>query len=178
MKHLKLFEDHSDKTNVTLKELLLHLQDALDGWFVITIGGGEMDNYKFIPVRKVSDFNKYYLDPDDTYIEINSDDGTYMDFFFSRFSIKELKKECNEILDRKEWDSAVSQSTIDNYELLAQTILVELDKFGDSVKSTDDEFVKVASDWSYVCDTLGVNMSDDTANRVRRLMDRYQLIRK
>ena len=178
MKHLKLFEDHSDKPKLTLQELLLHLQDVLDSMFVINIGGGDMDNYQFIPVKKVSDFNRYYLDPDETYIEINADDGTYLDFYLNNFSISKLREECNDILDRKEWDSAVSQSTIDKYEFLAQTILVELDKFDDSTKLPDDEFVNVASDWSYVCDTLGVKMSETTANRVRRLMDRYKLVRK
>lgn len=177
MKHIKLFEDHSDKPKLTLQELLLHLQDALEGMFVITIGGGKMDDYRSIPVKKVSDFNRYYLDPDDTCIEINADDGTYLDFYLNRFSIKELKDKCNNILDKEKWD-IVDQSTIDKYEFLAQTILVELDKFGDSTKLPDDEFVKVASDWSYVCDTLGVNMSEETANRVRRLMDRYKLVRK
>jgi hypothetical protein len=177
MKHIKLFEDHSDKPKLTLQELLLHLQDALDSMFVINIGGGDMDNYQFIPVKKVSDFNRYYLDPDDTYIEINGDDGTYLDFYLNNFSISKLREECNDILDKGEGISD-DQSTIDKYEFLAQTILVELDKFDDSTKLPDDEFVNVASDWSYVCDTLGVKMSEETANRVRRLMDRYKLVKK
>ena len=178
MKHLKPFNEDT-KHNPTIKELLLHLQDSLEGMFVINIGGGEMDRYQFNKVTQVpvSDFNKYYLDPDDTYIEINSDDGTYMDFYLSNFSISKIRKECNEILDNKEWDSSITQTTIDKYEFLAQTILVELDKFGE-IKRPDDEFVKVAPDWSYVCDTLGVKMSDDTVSRVRRLMDRYKLVKK
>ena len=176
MKHLKKFNE-SNKYNPTLKELLIHLQDSLDGMFVINIGGGEMDNHRYIPLDNVSDFNKYYLDPDDTYIEINADDGTYMDFYLSNFSISKLRKECNEILDNKEWDSSITQDTVDKYEFLAQTILVELDKFG-KIKRSDDKFVRVAPDWSYVCDTLGVKMSDDTVSRVRRLMDRYDLVKK
>ena len=88
MKHLKSFNE-SDKYNPTLKELLTHLQNSLEGMFVITIGGGEMDNYQYLRIEDISDsnFNKYYLDPDDTYNEINADDGTYMDFYLSNFSI-------------------------------------------------------------------------------------------
>ena len=178
MKHIKKFnESNGNKLhNPTLGELLNTLQDSLEGMFVINIGGGAMDGHRFIRVSEVSDFEKYYLVTDDTYIEFNSDDGTYMDFTLNNFSINELKNECNDTLDNDNW-SGVGEDVRDKSELLCQTILVTLDGITGKI-SEDSEFIKSSSDWSYICSTLRISMDDGTYDRIKKLMNRYQLVKK
>jgi uncharacterized protein (UPF0248 family) len=178
MKHLMRFNESNGKKlhNPTLGELLNTLQVALDGMFIINIGGGSIDNHRFIRVSDVSDFDKYYLVTDDTYIEINGDDGTYIDFTLNNFSISELKRECNNVLDKGD-DISDDSGVVDKYEFLCQTILVTLDSITGEI-SQESNFIKVSDDWSYICYTLGVSMDDDVVDRVRRLMDRYNLVKK
>ena len=74
---------------------------------------------------------------DDVYIEIGEiidfDGNTYIDFYYDSslddgFSIKDLKKECNKLLDEDKSEWKCSDDVKDNYDLLCMTILTFLDE--------------------------------------------------
>lgn len=173
MKHLKSFNEKK-KYNPELGEFLFALSEEVkkDG-YVILIGQGYPDKR----IHDVKDYNYYWFNADDVYFEINQDGGTYMDFTLSKFSIESLREECNKYLDDDKSSWPADEEVKDNYDHLATTILVWLDKknFGE-IKRPDFGDMSI---WKDICFELDVDKrEEDTYKALIKLSKKYNITKK
>lgn len=178
MKHLKRFNESKSKSHQWF-DVLLKVQDEVEGRFVITINEEPIND---IDTNK--DLDEYEFNSDDTYIEFNDMDGAcFTDWTLGGFSVERLRFWANKTLDEDKSDYDCSEEVCDDYDELATSVLVALDKGGfrdedDTVKPASDEYQEQLQMWSSIAFSLQGEREEHIFGRVKELMKRYKITKR
>jgi hypothetical protein len=126
MKYLKRFNE-STGINIPIDEFVLILNDELKNI-----------DFKIVIEDDILEINYF----ENSHNPLFSNGETYIDFSLDDFSIKKIKKECNNNLDNVQ-NFNCSEVVKDNYDLLCTTILTFLDEnnYGELTPPNDENWI-------------------------------------